>query len=92
LSPRSDALRSSTFWDKSESIATNLPEAEAYVVRARYHLAQCYGLVGEQDIGKVWRDSADEAHIRYMESRGRSRALPTDLNGIYDSEVAWMLW
>lgn len=82
----------STFWDQSESIADNFSKAEAYLVRARYRLAQCYELVGDHNVSRAWKKSADTASIKYMESRGRSVALPATLEGLYDEEVAWMLW
>lgn len=82
----------STFWDQSESIAEGLPEAEAYLVRARYRLAQCYELAGDEDVGRAWKQSADTAHVEYMTKRGCPAIIPNSLEGLYDGEVAWMLW
>ncbi|KAI7261945.1 hypothetical protein KC335_g10470 [Hortaea werneckii] len=81
-----------TFWDQSESIAANLLAAAAYKIRARYRLAHCYKLVGEEDISRVWKEKADAANIDYMSARGRSTATPVALEEAYDDEVAWMLW
>jgi hypothetical protein len=69
-----------------------LTVATAYMIRARYRLAYCYGLVGEQDISLVWKQKADTANVEYMEMRGRSTATPAVLEEAYDDEVAWMLW
>lgn len=82
----------STFWDRSESIAATLTEAKAYMVRARYRLARCYELVDEQDVSRFWKQSADVASKEYMESRGRSVGHLVVLEDFYDNEVAWMLW
>ena len=67
-------------------------EAEAYLVRARYRLAQCYRLAGDEDVSRAWTRSAGTAHVEYMAKRGRSVATPDTLEGLYDDEVAWMMW
>ena len=82
----------STFWDQSESIAANLLAAAPYMIRARFRLAHCYKLVGENDISCVWRSKADAANAEYMSTRGRYSATPIALEEAYDDEVAWMLW
>lgn len=83
----------STFWTQSEVVAaSNLPEAEAYTVRARYNLARCCELTGEADVGRAWKDSANTAHIGYMKRKGRTLEEPKDAVEFYNHEVAWMLW
>jgi hypothetical protein len=75
--------------ERCVNIGESLPEAEGYLARAKYKLAEIYGNLGiDSELEKKCREEA-------VALRTRARIDTSSDGGLadgYDALVPWMLW
>jgi hypothetical protein len=74
--------------EESVSITENLPEAEGYLARASFKLAQIYGQLGNGERQKHYMAAAETIRKRLS----GKEPLPEPSEEAYSSLVLWMLW
>ncbi len=74
--------------EESILIAENLAEAEGYLARACFKLAQIYGQSGNAERQKHYMEEAQTIRKRIC---GKD-TLPEASQEAYDNLVLWMLW
>lgn len=75
--------------EKCVNIGESLPEAEGYVARAKYKLAEIYrSLENESELEKNYREEAVALRTRAL----LNMSSDSGLSDGYDALVPWMLW
>ena len=69
-------------------LAENLSEAEGYLARANFKLAQIYTTLGNKERGRVCMEAAEAMRLKLSPNE----KYIDDLEESYNKLVLWMLW
>ena len=79
----------SDFLEESIAIAQKLPEAEGYLARSNFKLAQVYAETGETERSQICKEVAESLRAKIS---GETKTPSESAATAYDRLVPWMLW